>query len=980
MAYINKNKILFSANVNTGSRASASGVVSITNIDTVYDAVANLPSDVSDGTTFLVINNDEKVVCLFYADAMTWKRVHNLQSHVAYIVLKGDNAGVYRYNATSPYLVLVESHTLHDAKAYTDEKVEDVEVNAKAYTDEKVEDSENNAKAYTDELAERVTDLESLTHTFAVDTSIAYEKTVPAEVGKYAVVKSIISKTIKNEINPESVSFGYNFGGIIPTTQPAPCEMTVNDDGSLTVRTYYRRATTSIYNSQLRAGKYYLHIECDNEVTIVDHRGYFSITLEASSSGGTFNLKMMLWKYEDSDIVEITHSPVGTVFVPYNAGVKNIKIDRIESVGADGVTVLGTLNIPKEVQVLDGYGREDTYIEWNDDGTITLTVTKDVDLNDLSSPNVVDVTKYFVDSNVIEVVEGGIIRSVNNFNYPVTTTIVYSLNVVDSLILAGRETQYKAYVNNKLEECKEQSKEYADSIKNDLLNGAGEAYDTLKELGDALEGNKDVIATLVSKDLLQKKFNDYDATMVQRLASMSDDFVPVTTEANKIYGTDENGNQKEYPLAIKYTDTGIVQRVGGGYISQPNPTQNWHGSTKEYTDRKDNEVKAYADSRINPLEERVADLESLTLTFTEDTSTDYEKAVPAEVGKYALVKMIGGATEKVYSKNMLNPIKLSFYTYDNETGISYTLNADGTITYTIGHSGYCFFDLWDLPVGRYYLYLENASIDLIDMANIDIVLSADYNPDGGNMEPTTKTLKVMVWRDESVTTEDYEIVEAPEGTVFEPYHKPYFQDAEVERVESIGADGETLLGSITIPFEAIKARVDGFGEMVNDTYYDYIEFVDDKVFGYKVTDEIVLNGTEDGWVKYATSQTPYFYIPSFLPNFVPAECTSNLYNQTKISITNQNIGITTGTVGGNSGTLLVRPPNYAELTLEGFKAQLAEKPITFRYAFETPVVTDITDLFTEGNKLQVQQGGSIRFVNERKIPIPNTIAYVTRKG
>lgn len=40
------------------------------------------------------------------------------------------------------------------------------------------------------------------------------------------------------------------------------------------------------------------------------------------------------------------------------------------------------------------------------------------------------------------------------------------------------------------------AKEYADSVKNDLLNGAGKAYDTLKELGDLIDENIDAIEAL----------------------------------------------------------------------------------------------------------------------------------------------------------------------------------------------------------------------------------------------------------------------------------------------------------------------------------------------------------------------------------------------------------------------------------------------------------------------------------------------------
>lgn len=50
----------------------------------------------------------------------------------------------------------------------------------------------------------------------------------------------------------------------------------------------------------------------------------------------------------------------------------------------------------------------------------------------------------------------------------------------------------KADANEKLEEVKS----YADGIKNDLLNGAGDAYDTLKELGDLINENHGAIEAL----------------------------------------------------------------------------------------------------------------------------------------------------------------------------------------------------------------------------------------------------------------------------------------------------------------------------------------------------------------------------------------------------------------------------------------------------------------------------------------------------
>ena len=42
-----------------------------------------------------------------------------------------------------------------------------------------------------------------------------------------------------------------------------------------------------------------------------------------------------------------------------------------------------------------------------------------------------------------------------------------------------------------------------------------------------------------------------------------------------------------------------------------------------------------------------------------------------------------------------------------------------------------------------------------------------------------------------------------------------------------------------------------------------------------------------------------------------------------------------------------------------------------------PIVTDLTDLFTKGNGLAVEGGGTIRFVNENEIAVSNAIIYAT---
>jgi hypothetical protein len=72
---------------------------------------------------------------------------------------------------------------------------------------------------------------------------------------------------------------------------------------------------------------------------------------------------------------------------------------------------------------------------------------------------------------------------------------------------------------------------------------------------------------------------------------------------------------------------------------------------------------------------------------------------------------------------------------------------------------------------------------------IEIICSPDWNDELGDYgdyeDVSSRTLKVMLWQDTSVTTSEYEFVTAPEGTVFEPYTVT-FQHAKVEKIESLG--------------------------------------------------------------------------------------------------------------------------------------------------------------------------------------------------
>lgn len=103
-------------------------VQNITSIDTIYNDVSELPtSNVSNGTRWVALTKGKLPLIIYTFDttSRTWSVVDECRGSTAYIVLQGDKAGMYRYtmDSTKNYFVSVESHTLQEAKDYTDNAI-----------------------------------------------------------------------------------------------------------------------------------------------------------------------------------------------------------------------------------------------------------------------------------------------------------------------------------------------------------------------------------------------------------------------------------------------------------------------------------------------------------------------------------------------------------------------------------------------------------------------------------------------------------------------------------------------------------------------------------------------------------------------------------------------------------------------------------------------------------------------------------------
>lgn len=266
--------------------------------------------------------------------------------------------------------------------------------------------------------------------------------------------------------------------------------------------------------------------------------------------------------------------------------------------------------------------------------------------------------------------------------------------------------------------------------------------------------------------------------------------VDKTTKTNVAYATDGNGNPVYIPVYKEAVSESLVRRQSSGDIIVPNiPAKSVHATSKKYVD---NAVNPIAEKQID-LEERVADLESLTLTYIKDSATAYEKVAPAECGKYAMIKSIGGATEVIgKSKNLINPEKIELYykTGEDWNVCPYTINADGSITFTVKlEYGIGAIATIRMPNGeaKYYYFAEGNFSLISEFESLQIEFDLPEGEEYGDAfyaPEKTFTLKIMAFIKEGDTESGWEV--APEGTVFEPYVEPHFKHANVERVDTLG--------------------------------------------------------------------------------------------------------------------------------------------------------------------------------------------------
>lgn len=176
------------------------------------------------------------------------------------------------------------------------------------------------------------------------------------------------------------------------------------------------------------------------------------------------------------------------------------------------------------------------------------------------------------------------------------------------------------------------AKTYADdvvaAVKNDLLNGAGAAYDTLKELGDLIDDNTDAINAL--ETIASGKANashTHTISEVSELQSVLDEKVTIEALTNAINDVKKDAsNQDAVVLAEAQKNVDAVQTNLDTHIADDTR----HITSVERTNWE--EAYAHAQSAHAPLDAQANVIESIKVNGVSQTITNkgVDIAVPTQ--------------------------------------------------------------------------------------------------------------------------------------------------------------------------------------------------------------------------------------------------------------------------------------------------------------------------------------------------------------
>lgn len=291
-------------------------------------------------------------------------------------------------------------------------------------------------------------------------------------------------------------------------------------------------------------------------------------------------------------------------------------------------------------------------------------------------------------------------------------------------------------------------------------------------------------------------------------------------------------------------------------------------------------------------------------------------------------------------------------------GITFTVNDDRSISVkgtATQNATFYFVRHLQVSAGNYYISGEGD----IRGYKTDVNNNPVYFNKGAQIfdQPYNISSYIVVLGGDTVDYTAYPMMNR--GTTAQPY-KPY-----VGTIDTLAIPGAVQI-------------LDGYGEGIDDTYYNYIDF-ERKVFVQRVK-TLLLEGTET-WVVATTVSSNAKRMRLTLadkPYFKGVTAVSNLICNHYETGTAENTYDLKRTIANDANYIFIYDEDYQDYP--SWKAHLKElydagNPLVVTYALAEPIVTDISEYLTD-EFIKVEGGGTIAAINSEEKDVPIAINYL----
>ncbi|MBQ7322534.1 MAG: hypothetical protein IJW99_10595 [Clostridia bacterium] len=271
-----------------------------------------------------------------------------------------------------------------------------------------------------------------------------------------------------------------------------------------------------------------------------------------------------------------------------------------------------------------------------------------------------------------------------------------------------------------------------------------------------------------------------------------------------------------------------------------------------------------------------------------------------------------------------------------------------------------------------------------------------WKPDGTIQGPSCSTHGYLSIFDRNHRSSTYEVL-VPEGSSFatigeisgksvrvnvgtEASPTYVLVNTAVTSVDSKNAYGR-VLASFAIPCETLDSWGHGLDNYRNRLVYDpgldtwsYIQNAVELVFDGSEAWKLRASASGDADRNYVSLNVGSY------GSVVNRGILSNEYETYALAFTNATIGVyVLNSNGYNAAMITVRP--WSGITdVNAWKTYLQERyaagdPVRVVYALSTPIVTDVTDLFSNRNLIPVEPNGNLVFANEYALDLDTTVTF-----